>query len=87
MIWKLKNMTNKVVSAIAFTVFALSACTANEEDIQPRSVGLANPASVYCQSLGGTLLAVFTKDGSSNDCILPNGRRIDEWKLFRQNHK
>ncbi|MGO4450480.1 DUF333 domain-containing protein [Phyllobacterium sp. TAF24] len=48
---------------------------------------MANPASVYCQTLGGKLLAVMSADGISNDCILPNGKRIDEWKLFRRAHK
>jgi putative hemolysin len=48
------------------------------------SVGLANPASVYCEENGGTLTIVTAEDGSqSGICTLPDGTECDEWAFFR----
>ena len=48
---------------------------------------IANPASTYCVSLGGRVEIVATKKGQRGICVLPDGRRIDEWTLFRRDHK
>lgn len=40
--------------------------------------GMANPAAVYCDELGGKF-----PNASSGDCMLPNGTVCDEWALFR----
>jgi putative hemolysin len=47
---------------------------------------MANPASVYCQQKGGTLIPVQTTQGVSNNCKLPGGETIDEWALWRRDH-
>ncbi|EHU0915211.1 DUF333 domain-containing protein [Escherichia coli] len=47
---------------------------------------MANPASVYCQQKGGTLIPVQTAQGVSNNCKLPGGETIDEWALWRRDH-
>lgn len=52
------------------------------------AASLANPASQYCISIGGKLKMVRSRNGSVRaDCILKNGRRIDEWALYRAHHK
>ncbi|MFT4098109.1 MAG: DUF333 domain-containing protein [Rhodoblastus sp.] len=48
---------------------------------------IANPASVYCVQRGGKLEIVTTKKGQIGICVLPNGRRIEEWKFFRASRK
>jgi len=44
---------------------------------------IANPASVYCVRQGGRVEIVNTKTGQIGICVLPDGRRIEEWKFFR----
>lgn len=48
---------------------------------------IANPASVYCVQQGGRVEIVTTRKGQIGICVLPNGRRIEEWKLFRASRK
>lgn len=45
---------------------------------------LPNPASVHCtETLGGTLQIVDTSEGQIGVCRLPDGRRCEEWELYR----
>ncbi|MBB3882504.1 putative hemolysin [Acetobacter oeni] len=46
-------------------------------------IGMPNPASVYCQKVGGTLEIRKEAGGSVGYCHLPNGRVVEEWSLFR----
>lgn len=50
-------------------------------------LAIANPASVYCVQQGGRVEIVDTKKGQIGICILPDGRRIEEWKLFRSKNQ
>ncbi|MBO1113546.1 putative hemolysin [Bordetella petrii] len=50
------------------------------------SAGMANPASVYCQELGGRLQIVETSKGQMGVCMLPDGEQIEEWDLYRRAH-
>lgn len=45
--------------------------------------GLANPASVFCVAMGGTLDIQDTASGQLGMCTLPDGTVVDEWKYFR----
>ncbi|WP_256701094.1 putative hemolysin [Caballeronia sordidicola] len=66
---------------------AMSACASQENAQRPSPVGLANPASRYCISLGGR--RETRKDAAGNQssvCRLPDGTTIDEWALFRRDH-
>lgn len=48
------------------------------------TVGLANPASVYCEESGGTLEIRSDESGSqSGYCIFPDGSDCEEWAYFR----
>ena len=56
---------------------------ADAKPIEPR-VGMANPASVHCTTLGGKLEIRTGKDGGQYGlCNLPDGRVCEEWALFR----
>ena len=46
-------------------------------------LAIANPASVYCVQQGGRLEIVRTDKGEVGICVLPDGRRIEEWTFFR----
>ena len=46
------------------------------------SVGLANPAAVYCQDQGGTLDSRETDKGTITYCIFDEGE-CEEWAYFR----
>ena len=51
-------------------------------------IGTPNPASVWCMEKGGRLEIVKDKDGNESGlCVLPSGERVDEWTLFRRDHK
>lgn len=66
---------------------AMSACAAPDTMEKSAPVGLANPASKYCVSLGGK--RETRKDAAGNEssvCHLPDGTVLDEWKLFRRDH-
>lgn len=69
---------------ILSTIFLLSAC-ANATS-SPKPIGMANPASVYCQKKGGKLVLENTEQGQIGLCHLPDGTQIEEWTLFRRDH-
>lgn len=47
-------------------------------------VGIANPASVFCASMGGTGVVVDSADGQYSNCQLPDGTSKEEWAYFRE---
>jgi putative hemolysin len=47
---------------------------------------MANPASVYCNEIGGKLRMENTVQGQEGICILPNGTEMEEWTLYRKDH-
>jgi putative hemolysin len=75
----------KQVSTIAACAALLAGCQ-QTPTTQPASVGIANPASTYCISLGGKLTIKKTPEGETGFCQLPDGTVIEEWALFRRDH-
>jgi putative hemolysin len=49
----------------------------------PTEVGMANPASVYCEEQGGALEIRDEADGQVGYCIFPDGSECEEWAFFR----
>lgn len=79
------------VAALGLTGLAAGCMSAKSpvERVGPRppSLGMANPASVYCGQLGGKLTIVKGSAGDeSGMCRLPDGTEIEEWTLFRRDH-
>lgn len=59
-------------------VLLLSACSSSQPNApRPPRIGMPNPAAVYCEQQGGTLMPVQTPQGVRSDCKLPNGEIID----------
>ena len=54
---------------------------------QQKRIGTPNPASVYCVEQGGRLEIREMADGDAGYCHLPDGRVVEEWELFRSQHK
>ncbi|MBT0310511.1 DUF4377 domain-containing protein [Morganella morganii subsp. morganii] len=50
-------------------------------------IGMANPASVYCEQSGGKTETVKAASGWTGYCNLPGGERVEEWTYYRKNHK
>ncbi|CAM3941666.1 DUF333 domain-containing protein [Bordetella tumulicola] len=67
---------------LSVCVVMLAGCASQNEP----SVGMANPASVYCGKVGGQLEIQQTPSGEIGICVLPSGERIEEWTLFRRDH-
>ncbi|MEF6213892.1 DUF333 domain-containing protein [Escherichia coli] len=78
----------KIISFVLPCLLVLAGCStpSQPEAPKPPQIGMANPASVYCQQKGGTLIPVQTAQGVSNNCKLPGGETIDEWALWRRDH-
>ncbi|MEC5321007.1 DUF333 domain-containing protein [Brenneria populi subsp. brevivirga] len=70
---------------IALTVVV--GCRAGNDAAPPKSIGMANPASVHCQKQGGRSEMVNTDSGVTGYCLLPSGERIEEWALYRRDNK
>ena len=69
----------KLASIILPGLLVMAGCTTQPDAPKPPKIGMANPASVYCEQKGGTLVAVQTPQGVRSDCKLPGGEVIDEW--------
>ncbi|EJF3558139.1 DUF333 domain-containing lipoprotein YoaF [Escherichia coli] len=78
----------KIISFALPCLLVLAGCSTSSQPEAPKppQIGMANPASVYCQQKGGTLIPVSTAQGVSNNCKLPGGETIDEWALWRRDH-
>ena len=72
---------------------ALSACAGSDNPKKSpeqgeQAIGMANPASVFCEKQGGKSVIRKNKDGSEYGvCVLPNGQEVDEWEYFRAHNK
>lgn len=82
--------SGRIVAALAAAVLLVSSLACGEDEpattTEPApsgDVGLANPASVYCVEQGGTVEIVDEEGGQVGYCNLPDGRRVEEWELFR----
>ncbi|WP_336944848.1 DUF333 domain-containing protein [Asaia sp. BMEF1] len=64
--------------------FVLAGC--GGKDRKEQQLGMANPASVYCEEQGGKLEIRHEKDGEVGYCHLPYGRVVEEWVLWRAAH-
>lgn len=71
-----------IFSAILLVV----GCTAKETNVV-KPIGMANPASVYCEKLGGTSEITDTVQGQVGICTLPSGEKVEEWALYRRDQQ
>lgn len=57
----------KIISFVLPCLLVLAGCStpSQPEAPKPPQIGMANPASVYCQQKGGTLIPVQQRKGSA----------------------
>lgn len=68
-------------------ILLLSGCANSAPETAPKKIGMANPASVYCEKLGGTVHIKKTPQGEVGMCELADKTEIEEWTLFRRDNK
>lgn len=73
----------KMIMMAAATLI-VTACAPHSD--KPQQIGMASPASLYCEKIGGKLDIVKGLDGDMGYCTLPSGERIEEWALFRRDN-
>ena len=77
-------------SVIGFGI-ALAGCNKDEqkqpEQPKKESVGMANPASVYCEEQGGKVEIKKEEKGEVGYCHLADGKVVEEWAFYRENNK
>ena len=70
--------------ALFGVLFSVALCACAKE----APIGMANPASVYCLKQDG-VLEIRENDGGGEYgvCHMPDGTEIEEWALFRRDHR
>ena len=63
-------------------VVCLAGCAGKTRQPEVSPVGLANPASVYCQGLGFTEETRENELGQCGVCIFPDGSECDTWDFL-----
>lgn len=71
----------------AVLLLSALAVTACQPASQQRAVGMANPASVNCERIGGRLEIRDGAGGQTGYCHLPDGNVVEEWDLYRSGSK
>ncbi|RIY36047.1 putative hemolysin [Psittacicella gerlachiana] len=62
-----------------------TATTADLAATKSPEVGMANPASLYCEKQGGRVEIIQdARGGWVGMCHLPNGTVVEEWQFYRQ---
>lgn len=75
--------TFRILILIVIGTLVLSAC-ATEEPAPEGAVGMANPASVYCEEQGGTVVNKMRGDlGEYGVCMFEDNLQCEEWAMYR----
>ncbi|PCR35834.1 hemolysin, partial [Klebsiella pneumoniae] len=70
---------------LAILPLALAGCTQPQPTAPTKTIGMPNPAAVYCQQSGGTRVPVQNAAGRQHSVQkLPSGETLDEWALWRR---
>lgn len=65
----------------------LASCASAPKPLSPstQAARAASPASLNCVQNQGRLEIIRTPEGEQGICVLPSGKRCDEWEMFRGN--
>ncbi|MCU0252692.1 MAG: amidohydrolase family protein, partial [Vicinamibacterales bacterium] len=74
----------KLLGSLAAGFVAATAGLAGHATAAP--VGLPNPAAAFCAEKGGTYHIENRATGARSICRLADGRVVDAWEFYRQNH-
>ncbi|OIV81318.1 DUF333 domain-containing protein [Klebsiella pneumoniae] len=70
---------------LAILPLLLAGCAQPQPTAPTKTIGMPNPAAVYCQQSGAPG-AGANAQGVSTQCKLPSGETLDEWALWRRDH-
>lgn len=77
------NFDTKTISFLMAGII-ISGCSSTTPETP---LGMANPASVYCEKVGSRSVIEKNADGSEfGMCHFSDGRKIEEWALYRRDH-
>ncbi|MFV9998201.1 MAG: DUF333 domain-containing protein [Arsenophonus endosymbiont of Dermacentor nuttalli] len=76
----------KILLLLTF-IYLVGCSNTKKSSIATKTIGMANPASVYCVQKGGKTEIVTTATGEVGYCHLPSSVRIEEWTLYHQDHQ
>lgn len=77
-------MKREMIFGMIFLGVLLAACSGVQPEPEKQEVGMANPASVFCEENGGTLeIREDTSGGQYGVCIFPDNSECEEWAYFR----
>ncbi|MEB4592964.1 DUF333 domain-containing protein [Candidatus Thiothrix sp. Deng01] len=79
------KLTTGFVMAITVLLGACASTSKAPMTLDPNASRAASPASLNCIQNNGKLEVRQTPDGEKADCVLPSGKRCDEWEMFRGN--
>lgn len=77
-----------MIASSVFSAIALTACATAQQHKAETSpmLNMANPASVYCEKLGGKSVIKKGPNGDTGYCHLANGKVVEEWELYYKDH-
>jgi uncharacterized protein len=79
----MKPIPSFLICLFGLSLLLLSACVSRIGPTEEPSMGMPNPASVYCEEQGYQVEIRTAEDGSqSGVCVFPEGE-CDEWAFFR----
>jgi putative hemolysin len=74
----------RTLPMILLCALLLGACSKPTPTPTQENVGLANPASVFCNDQGGQLLIQTRPDGGQYGiCVFEDNLQCEEWAMFR----
>jgi putative hemolysin len=80
----MRRCSRCLTTVATLPLLMLSACGSDDSPADSTTVpGVANPASEFCVSQGGTVEIVDEANGQVGYCNLPDGSRVEEWEYFR----
>lgn len=82
------NTDKKWVAVIVLIIIILAVFYSyNKKEVaevkEENKVGIANPASVFCEENGGALEIINEEAGQKGMCSFTTGEKCEEWALFR----
>ncbi|MGR3184187.1 putative hemolysin [Enterobacter cancerogenus] len=71
---------------IFLSLIMVSACHSDQSINKKQPTGMGNPASGYCEQLGGRVSFSNSYKGVIGYCLLPDGELVEEWALYNESH-
>lgn len=81
--WITALISDLVLAACAGPLTTTTPTVASPPTVTAPVAGLANPASVNCEDVGGRLELVSLPEGQVGVCVFADGSLCEEWALLR----